>query len=604
MTREHDINDHARIDRRTVLRALGTVGVAGTTLAGGAAGDEGTVTKLDATTETVEKPTRIREYPTYDADGGRTGSRTWRVVRGTGNCCENYLAADADGGIYDAGGKFVYATDDDGKTWTKVAPSTPWPATAEGCISAAPNGDICAIDWNPYSGDRLVAFKFDAGDGQWYYNEVPLKTPFYDRPWFAVLEGPFTVDGVEVPYITLMKGGYPSSDAVLYASLDGLTYELASNRAIESSSSGSVEQYLDDVPADADLDWTQPHTMGRFVPLSEGRALTDETALSARAGFTEVGCDRVMLRDGSTDAVDWYCFDTPAGLPEGRLLADSRGYLHQVHFETADTFAYRYSTDGGRTWERYRQTLPGDYEVHDEMLWDFKANGELATTAVGVHATDIQADADQDLVFRFTGVEPGSVPDREVLALGAAEVSYVVGVSTSERFDFATLAILPDGRVAVSYADHESPNPRVAIEAPGETPDGPPLDLQTTRSDDGSVFTGGQTNEVTLAVTPDRDAVVRDAVPEEWDVLTDYSDDVERVEHRDLAGVKYVYFEATAPAGEETAYRYLVEAPSDVEETGDYTFGPVQGRPVDGEAWVAAPGSTDTNAVVAEDTDV
>lgn len=590
------------IDRRTVLQSLGAAGLSALAADAARAADDADG-RLDAEVTEVDKSTRIREYPTYDADGNRTGSQTWRVVRGTGNCCENYLAADADGAIYDAGGKYVFSSHDDGKTWKRVAPSTPWPQTAEGCVSAAPNGDVVAVDWNPYSGDRLVAFKYDAEEGAWYYNEVPLKTPFYDRPWFAVLEGPFTVAGEEYPYITLMKGGWPSSDAVLYASLDGLNYEIASNRAIETEANGSVETYLDDVAADSDLDWTQPHTMGRFVPLSEGRALTDETALSARAGFTEVGCDRVLLRDAPTDAIDWYCFDTPAGVPDGRLLADSRGYLHQVNFETSDTFAYRYSADGGETWHRYRQELPGDYEVTSEMLWDFKAHGGLATTAVAVHATDAEAGADQDVVFRFTNVEPGSDPNREVLHLGKSDVSYVVGVSTAERFDFTTLAILPDGRVAVSYADSESPDPRVAVEAPGETPEGPPLDLEATRSDDGDVFTGGQTNEVRVTAAPDRDAAVRDVVPEEWDVLVDYSEDVDRVEQHGNAGVKYVYFGETAPADADTTYSYLAEAPSDLEESSSYTFGPVQGRPVEGDAWVGAAGSTDENAVLAADTD-
>jgi hypothetical protein len=600
-THEHETN-RTDMSRRTLLWIVGATGLATPLLAGMASADDATITRLAANVKQVEKPTRIREYPTYDADGTQTGQQTWRVVRGTGNCCENYIAADADGAIYDAGGKYVFTSPDDGKTWKRVAPSTPWPATAEGCVSTAPNGDICAIDWNPYSGDRLVAYKCVATEKTWYYNEVPLHTPFYDRPWFAVLEGPFTIAGIEVPYVTIMKGGYPSSDAVLYISLDGLTYELASNRALDAAVNGSIETYLDGVPADSDLDLTQPHTKGHFVPLSEGQALTDETALAARAGFTEVGCDRVLLRDDPDTGVNWYCFDTLADLSEGRLLADSRGYLHQINFETPDTFAYRYSTDGGQTWERYRQELPENYELRSEMLWDFKAHGELATTAVAVHATDPEENADQDMVFRFTGVEPESAPDREILYLGMSKVSYVVGVSTAERFDFTTLAILPDGRVAVSYADSESSNPRLAIEAPGKTPDGPPLDLQATRSDDGDAFTGGQTNDLHITVTPDRDAVIRDVIPEEWDVLEAYSEDVGHIEHRNNAGITYVYFRETAPAGEQTAYTYLAEAPSGTSNTGTYTFGPVEGRPVNGAAWVTAPGSTDTNAVVGSDT--
>lgn len=592
------------ITRRTALRSLGAAGLSALAADAASAADDTNGTRLDAEVTEVEKPTRIREYPTYDGEGNRAGSQTWRVVRGTGNCCENYLAGAPSGALYDAGGMYVFESPDDGRTWRRVAPSTPWPQTAEGAISAAPNGDVVAVDWNPYSGDRLVAFKYDADDSAWYYNEVPLKTPFYDREWLAVLPGPFTVDGTEWPYLVLMKGGYPSDDAVLYASVDGLNYTIATSRTVDSEASGSVETYLDDVPDASILDWTQPHTESYFTPLGDGRCLTDETAFSARAGFTEIGSDHCLMRDDSDGDVSWYGFDTPAGLPQGRFQTDSRGYLHAVQFETDSTFVYRYSTDGGKNWTEYRRDLPGNYEVREGMLWDFKVHGGNEMAALAVHATDPEAAVDQDMVFRFTDVRPGSDPSVEVLYLGKADVSYVVGVSTAERYDFATLAILPDGRVATSYADAESPDPRVAIEAPGETPEGPPLELAAARSDDGDAFTGGQTNEVRITATPDRDAVVRDVVPEEWDVLTDYSEDVDRVEHRDNAGVKYVYFRDAAPAGEGTDYTYLAEAPSNLDESNSYTFGPVQGRPADGEAWVSAAGSTDDNAVLASDTEV
>lgn len=455
MTDDHQPNSNG-IDRRTFLQTAAVAGVGSAGLAGGVAADA-TVTRLPAEVTTVEKPTRVRSYPTLQADGTRTGERAWRTIRGTGNCCENYLAGAADGRLFDMGGNYLYATADDGRTWTRVAPSTPYPATSEGCVSAAPGGDVVAIDWNPYSGDRVIAYKYVASEAAWYYNEVPLSTPFYDRPWFAVFEGPFSVGGTTVPYVTVMKGGWPENDAALYVSLDGLTYELASSRVLDSAANGSVERYLD-VPADGDLDWTQPHTMGRFTPLGGGTALSADSLGST--------CDRTLLTGGPAHDVQWSCFDTPTGLPPGRLLADSRGHLHQVRFAADDRFVYRYSADGGRNWRRFDQQLPGNYELREEMLFDFKANGELATTAVAVHATDPAAEVDQDMVFRFTGVEPGADPDREILLVGKADESYVVGVSTEERFDFTTLALLPDGRVAVSFADGDYENPRVAVELP------------------------------------------------------------------------------------------------------------------------------------------
>ena len=592
------------VSRRRLLRTVGGAGIAAPFLASTASAEEATVTRLDADVRQVDKRTRIRSYPIYDADGGPTGERTWRTVRGTGNCCENYLAASPDGQLFDMGGDYLFTTPDDGESWTRVGPSTPYPVTSEGCVSAAPGGDVCAIDWNPYSPDRLIAYKYVAEEDRWYYNEVPLHTPFYDRPWFAVFEGPFSVAGIEVPYVTVMKGGgFPEEDAVLYVSLDGLTYELASSRFLDSAVDDDVEKYLDEIVRDSDLDWTQPHTEGDLTPLGDGRALGRETAFAARAGFVEAGCERTLLRDDSDGNVGWHCFDTPAGVPEGRLLADSRGYLHQVDFETATTFVYRYSTDGGRNWREYRQDLPGNYELRDDFLFDFKAHGGLETTAVSVHATDPEAEVDQDMLYKFEGVAPGTEPSIELLYVGKAEVSYVVGVSTEERFDFCTLAILPDGRVAVSFADSEHPDPRVAIELPGATPDGPPLTVEGTRTDDGSTFTGGQTDEIEVSVTPSRDATVRDVVPSKWTVLTEFSDDVARVEKDPEAGVKYVYFAGAAPAGASTDYTYLVEAPEGASKTTSYTFGPVETRAAGGAGWwIQVAGTEDTNVVVGTST--
>ena len=124
-----------------------------------------------------------------------------------------------------------------------------------------------------------------------------------------------------------------------------------------------------------------------------------------------------------------------------------------------------------------------------------------------------------------------------------------------------------------------------------------------TRSDDGSVFTAGQTNQIDLTVDPSSSGPVRDAVPKEWTVLTDASDDVDRVETRD--GVQYVYFTETAAADTSTAYTYFAEAPTKgtaVSDTGRYTFGPAEVR-IDGE-WVAASGTSETNTVVGLDTNV
>ncbi|WP_435334920.1 CocE/NonD family hydrolase [Haloarchaeobius sp. TZWWS8] len=132
-------------------------------------------------------------------------------------------------------------------------------------------------------------------------------------------------------------------------------------------------------------------------------------------------------------------------------------------------------------------------------------------------------------------------------------------------------------------------------------PTGPTtLDVSGTRRDDGSVFTGGQTDHVQLTAEANQPVALRDRVPSEWTVLTDLSDDVERVEQPTAGGSQFVYF-GVDPATEQSV-EYFVEAPSGTERTGDYDFGPAEAiRTVD-SSWVAVPETDDQNTVVGEDT--
>jgi hypothetical protein len=128
-----------------------------------------------------------------------------------------------------------------------------------------------------------------------------------------------------------------------------------------------------------------------------------------------------------------------------------------------------------------------------------------------------------------------------------------------------------------------------------------PFEVSGTREDDGSVFTGGQTDKIDLALEPSRDARVRDRVPSEWTVLDVSGADVERTEEN---GDTLVYFpDATGDSDEPTEYTYFVEAPDDVTDSGRHEFGPVEVLPVEpapADEWVPVTGTTDTNTVVAQ----
>ncbi|WP_435317103.1 S8 family serine peptidase [Haloarchaeobius sp. TZWSO28] len=124
----------------------------------------------------------------------------------------------------------------------------------------------------------------------------------------------------------------------------------------------------------------------------------------------------------------------------------------------------------------------------------------------------------------------------------------------------------------------------------------PVFHAEGTRSDDGSVFTGGQTNQVTITVdSATEDAKVRDRIPFDWNVVggdanTVYTDD----------GYRYVEFDASVTAGDSLSY--FIEAPSDSTDTGSYEFGPAEAAPADGAgAWLTVTG-TEENEVIGEST--
>ncbi|MWG32947.1 S8 family serine peptidase [Halomarina oriensis] len=131
----------------------------------------------------------------------------------------------------------------------------------------------------------------------------------------------------------------------------------------------------------------------------------------------------------------------------------------------------------------------------------------------------------------------------------------------------------------------------------GEVTD-PLFSVSGSRSDDGSVFTGGQTNQVTIGVSEaTKEATVRDRIPFDWtlvggDSATVYTDD----------GARYVEFDASATSGD--SLTYFLEAPSGAEATGSYEFGPAAARPVDGAGAFVPFTESETDEVVGEDTDV
>lgn len=401
---------------------------------------------LPATVGTISFPTSTVIYPVYDAAGMQIGWTKWRVVAGTGNCCENHLGSTKTGRLMDFGGDYLNYSDDRGVTWRQVRPQDLM-LGAEGTVVTAPGGDILGVTWDPYTGDRVLSYKMDGATGAWSYAYSPLHTPFYDREWIAVIPGPHTIAGQTVPYISVIRGGVPKS--VWSYSLDGLHYTVASVKMLTALAGGATSAWLPTTP-DPEADWTQAISEGSITPLNGGGALARSADPLDNGNYRlapgSLLWSRYTLGDGSQ-------------LPPGRLVMDSRGWSHVVDVQGNDV-SYALSRNGGRTWETRDVKLPPGHTAED---WDLRANGALGVTAVAIHAHNGLTNTDQDLVLRFATLcgSPELVRTHKV---GLGNVNASSGITAAIRFDFATTALLSDGKVATSILDSAHLSPAVAVE--------------------------------------------------------------------------------------------------------------------------------------------
>ena len=426
---------------------------------------------LPASELDISPAQRVLSFPVVDygaSDGpedDRSGTTTWRLVNRTGNCCENYLTVTRSGRLLDYGGSYINFSDDRGVTWKSVRPVTPL-VNGEGAIVAGPGGDILGVQWDPYSGDRLQSYRFDAVSESWAYMEVPYHEPFYDREWIGVVPGKYLGDGPQ-PYTTYFKGG-ASGKELWYRSDDGITYAAVTSKAADTKITDPVEGPLPTTP-NPELDWVQSNTRMGLTALGDGRALAAPDLDSTWA-----------LLDPETRR--WSEFTFPSGAPNGLYQVDSLGRVHNVDIEGPNV-EYSLSADGGLTWRRTSWTLPAS---HTAELVDFRANRQAGTAAVAVRAS---AKTDVDLVYTLdiTGDDPRL---RRRYTIGRGDFNSTAGVLSNTRMDFQTVAIFRDGRIAASVLDStttadslrqgEIEGPELAIEGdtelpPGTAPPPPPV---------------------------------------------------------------------------------------------------------------------------------
>jgi len=414
------------------------------------------VTSASVTRFPVHNVTRT--FPVYGPQGRLVGRTSWLVTPAGGNCCEAYVAASPTGRLLAFGGTYPMYSNDLGHTWYEVRPATPL-NNGEGAIVAGPNGEVAGIGWDAYSGDHLQAFRYDPTNRTWSVAEVTLKNPFFDRPWITVARGPFTINGRRYPWIYIVRGGTENKDPELI-STDGLTYtQMTSQTLDEMQSTGNAVEPVAPVRSYPLADYWAAHPWAGTIPLSGGGLLQ----ITQPNDGDFASCPVSALEQGSTD---WRCSAfAPPGIKRWQstgavccqVRQDSRGWLSDVvpdRVTGANSLVYRLSRDGGGRWSAPAILKPptgGKLEADD--LYNVVVNGHLGLAAVSARF-DNKAGDGQDMVFvlDIAQAQPRLLYS---LLLGKGDIRTANDVTGSlgDRMDYATVAILPDGRIAASFDD-------------------------------------------------------------------------------------------------------------------------------------------------------
>ena len=412
-------------------------------------------TDFDAVVTTDFEPAVTKAFPVYNTAGKKIRTQQWRLTKTGGNCCEVLVSTTATGRLLEFGGSYVRYSDDRAKTWKKVAPITPL-YNGEGAVVPAPGGDVVGIGWDPYTGDHLQSFKYTAKTKKWQYAETPLHAPLYDRPWVVVAKGPFTIDGETVPWVSVVLSGYVAWNDLALISTDGLNYRPPTTRMLDSLRGAlPVSRWLEP-QRDADLDYIQPQTRAHLTPLAGGGLLGNNS------GALDSGCSTGLLgRNGA-----WSCYTAPNGetYADSRLLVDSRGWLHRVTPGASNLVAgeleYSVSTNGGRSWSSTTiAPLRGVIEQYD-----FKVHAKSGVAALVAHVKQNDPALERDVVFKLD-IRRAKPRVSELLYVGDGDGVFTAGLAGgATRFDFVSVAILPDGKLVASFADKTYADPALAVQ--------------------------------------------------------------------------------------------------------------------------------------------
>jgi len=384
----------------------------------------------------------LRYFSFTNSDGTECGRQLWAVfdINYGGNCCEHYLATTPNGWILNLGNIKPFWSPDNGKTWNSFDPTFSVPTTGEGGITAGPDGNIYGIAWSAFEADLLVAYKYDRTSGTWESRVNELHLPLYDRPWITIIPGPFITATGTVQFAVGVQSNVHDD---LLMSFNGLDYF---PRGHNNVANGFDRFELDYNPPD-NFEYIMPIALMTATPIPSGGMILPKDSGDLSSYF-------------DTDYM-WEWYEHPSGtpIPGKHLFIDSSGNLHSISTPDPTTISHSISKDGGTTWSSWDHEWPESQGIE---TWEFRANADVGLAAIFVRLQ--LSGRDQDLLLKVFDYEEDLRAD-EVHFIGDGDIDTSSGITgTGERFDFASMALMPDGRVVVAFADSTSNDPLFALE--------------------------------------------------------------------------------------------------------------------------------------------
>jgi hypothetical protein len=210
-----------------------------------------------------------------------------------------------------------------------------------------------------------------------------------------------------------------------------------------------------------DADFWQPNPGTYTVPLNAGGVLLINN------GSDDLPCPAARLNATTTK---WECVTLPF-VPKGTLRQDSRGWLTQVEKTAKDELELKTSSDGGVSWKSLTITAPEDtgFEEFADHAVDVKVNGKLGQAVLSGRLNNKKG-IGQDVVYRVD-ISKAQPRLMKTYYVGKGDISTIVGIvgATSDRFDYPSVALFPDGRIAVSFDDSTTPKQMTRDTIPSAT---------------------------------------------------------------------------------------------------------------------------------------